>query len=151
MRTCFQKRFEWMLLYNNILQVANLESWAKPNKTPKNLLFIFPLPFFLPVQCCRLMVVGALVENSASRCLSHSLINIEWRDRGDCRSVTLILSTIVDYHYQNINEIYMIDANFARSTRRVFLFPHFCFRLNSLIEERFLRSSELDIQSLGPR
>ena len=50
---------------------------SSTNVTPNNLLFIFPLPPFPPIQCCRLVAVGALAENSATRCLSHSLINIE--------------------------------------------------------------------------
>ena len=36
------------------------------------------------------------MENSASRCLSYSLINIEQGDRVDCRSVALVLSSIVE-------------------------------------------------------
>ena len=85
-----------IVVKRSILNIAEfLQSWTKPNVTPKNLLFIFPLPLFPPIQCCRLVVVGALVENSASRCLSHLLINTEWGDRVACRSVTLVLSTIV--------------------------------------------------------
>ena len=97
--------FRCCLLRTAIIMLSNflylvylcscLQSWTKPNVTPKNLRFIFPLPPFPAIQCCRLVVVGALAENSSSRCLSHSLINIEWGGRGDCRSVTLILPTIV--------------------------------------------------------
>ena len=57
--------------------------------------FIFPLPPFSPIQCCRVAIVGSLAENPISRCVSRSLIKIEWGDRRDCRSVTLVLSTIV--------------------------------------------------------
>ena len=56
---------------------GQLQSWTKPNVNTKKSTFIFPLPPFIPIQCCRSVVVGALAEYSASRCLSHSLINIE--------------------------------------------------------------------------
>ena len=75
-------------------ETTHLQSWIKPNVILKNLPLYFHCSLFPQIQCRRL-VVGALAESSGSRCLSHSLFNIEWGDRGDCRSVTLILSTIV--------------------------------------------------------
>ena len=75
--------------------VKKLQSLARPNVTPKNLFFMLLLPPFPPIQCCRLVAAGTLAENSASHCFKHSLINIEWGNRGDCRNVTLILSTFV--------------------------------------------------------
>ena len=44
--------------------------------------FIFPFPSFPPIQCCRVAIVGSLVENVVSCCVSRSLISIEWGDRG---------------------------------------------------------------------
>ena len=54
-----------------------LQSWTKSNVTPNILLVYRHCPLLPPIQCCRLVAVGALAENSASRCLSHSLINNE--------------------------------------------------------------------------
>ena len=54
-----------------------LQSWIKSNVTPKILLVYSHCPLLPPFQCYRLAVVCALAENSASRCLSHSLINID--------------------------------------------------------------------------
>ena len=33
-----------------------LQTWTKPNVTPKNLQFIFPLPPFPPIQCCYIYI-----------------------------------------------------------------------------------------------
>lgn len=77
------------------------QSWTKPNITTKKSTFIFPLPTFAPIQYCRVAIVGSLLKNPVSRCASRSQINIEWRDRGDCRNVTLVLSRIVGPEISN--------------------------------------------------
>ena len=52
--------------------------------------FIFPFSPFSRNQCCRVAIVGSLVQNPVFRCvIQHGM--------SDCSSVTLVLSTIVNY------------------------------------------------------
>ena len=53
-----------------------LQSSTTPILTPKKSTFTFLLSSLPPIQCCR------VAENSVSRCVIRSLINIEWREKG---------------------------------------------------------------------
>ena len=53
-----------------------LQSYTTSNVTPKNLLLYSYCPLLPPIKCCR------VVKKSVSRCVSRSLINIEWRQKG---------------------------------------------------------------------
>ena len=109
----FPRYARWFL--SDIIATCNPEqNWTKPNVTLKILLAYShgpppppPPPHrpLAPFQCCRLAVVGALAENSASLCLSHSLINIEWGNREDCRGVTLVLSPIA-WKLKTVTKVY---------------------------------------------
>ena len=78
-----------------IVKIERLLSRTKSNVTSKNLLLYPHCSLYPPVQCCRVALVGFLVVNSVSHCVNRSLIDIEWGDRGDCKGLTLVLSTIV--------------------------------------------------------
>ena len=71
------------------------QSYTESNVRAKNLLLYSHCSLHFPFQCCTETMVGFLVENSVSHCVNRSLINIECGDRGNCRGVTLVLSTIV--------------------------------------------------------
>ena len=77
----------------NLLEshIAQFQSWTKPYVTPKNLFLCFHFPPFSPIPCCRVAIVGYLVENPVSRCVIQHWM----KGQGDCRSVTLVLSTTV--------------------------------------------------------
>ena len=54
-------------------------------------------------------------KNSVPRCVSRSYIKIKWRDRGNCRSVTFALATIVDSKNKSIylRDFEDVDFNFT--------------------------------------
>ena len=85
------------------VKIEKQQSRAKFNAKSINLLSYPHCSLYPPFQCCRVAIVGFLVPNSVSQCVNRSLINLEWGDRGDCRGVTLVLSTIVEEGVKYVN------------------------------------------------
>ena len=84
------------LFFSMSLDFLNIISQSRTKSIiTQKIYFCISIALFSPIQCWSVAIISSLLKNPVSRCVSRSLINMEWRDRRDYRTVALPLQTVL--------------------------------------------------------